>query len=217
MRFYRAMSRLLAMMVLCLGAMDAGASVITYAVSGTLDTSLDTLNSGDAFTMTYSVDPSIPGTLLVQNPGMTWAEFVPTSAAMRIGTFSAASGPGILRQIDTPTHDQYEVFSGAPVGSSSIGGLDIAYFTIGLHDPTGTAISDALTLLTTPSIATFPETEFWAIFASSDGGFGYVHGTIGSIAAVPEPATLMLLAIGIAPLARMRRRPADEVIHATQG
>jgi hypothetical protein len=205
------------MMVLCLGAMDAGASVITYAVSGTLDTSLDTLHSGDAFTMTYSVDPSIPGSLVFQDTQMTWASFIPTSAAMRVGTFSAASGPGTLYQIDAPSHDQYEVFSGAPVGSSSIGGLDIVYFTIELHDLTGTAISDALTLLTTPSIATLPDNAFWAIFASSDGGFGYVHGTISSIAVVPEPATLMLLAIGIAPLAWMRRRPADEVIHATQG
>lgn len=205
MRIYRATLRLVAMVVLCLGAMETSASVIRYSVSGTLDTSFDTLYAGDAFTMTYSVDPST-GSLVFEDAESTWASFSLTSATMRIGGFSASSGEGILRQIDAPSHDQYEVFSGIPVASSSIGGLDLVYFAIELHDLTGTAISDALTLLTTPSIASLPDNAFWAIFASGNTG-GFVHGRIISIAVVPEPATLMLLAFGMAPLAWKRRCP----------
>ena len=100
-----------------LGASSAGASVITFVVSGTLVSSFDSLHAGDAFTLKYAVDTSIPGNLIFQNGQTTFVSFDNvTSAMVSIGSWSASS-VGITREIDDPALDQYEMFSSGAIGS----------------------------------------------------------------------------------------------------
>lgn len=198
MRSGMTMRRMVAIAMLWIVAMAAHASMITYTVSGTLDTSFDTLHAGDAYTMTYTVDTSIP---LRGTSTLTFTNNV-LAAAILIGSFSASATQGTLIQGNSLSHDQHEVHGDRAVGSSQIGGLDISYFAMEMHDPTGTALTDAR-LLADPSLALFPETAFWVVFGN---GLGFVHGTIDRIAAVPEPGTLILLLLGLAAGARGAHR-----------
>lgn len=199
MKLRTAMQCTAAIAVLGLGAIDTGAQVINYSFSTTVDFStFATVQAGESFTISYSVDTAIPPTSWFQSGTTTLADFHNVSnMAMTAGGFSATGTQSLLRQIDDPSLDQYRVDSAA-VGS--LEGLDIVYFTLELFDPTGTAISDALTALNDPSLNGFAYYAFWAVFAG-----GVIHGQLTS-SVVPEPATLALLGIGLTGLWFSRRK-----------
>ncbi|MEO8104435.1 MAG: PEP-CTERM sorting domain-containing protein [Betaproteobacteria bacterium] len=197
MRVRRTFRNLIAILVMGLGASSAGASVLTFAVYGTLTTSFDSLHAGDAFTLKYTVDTSIPGNLIFQSGQTTFVSFDNvTSAMVSIGSWSASS-VGITRQIDDPASDQYEMFSSGVVTAPSIGGLDVFYFTLALFDPNGMLVTDAFTPLT--NLSPFVDSGFAVVFAGDDTTVG-LFATVTSIAVVPEPGTMLLLMIGCAAL-----------------
>ena len=177
MNLRTAMQCTAAIAVLGLGAIDAGASVINYSFSTTVDySSFTTVQAGETFTISYTVDTAIPPFGGFQIGGTTLADFNNLSnVIMTAGSYSATATLSQLRQIDDPFGDTYRV-DGAGV-SSPLEGLNLVYFNLEMFDPTGTAILDAMTALDDPLLNGFSYLGFWAVFASGDVG-GLIHGQI---------------------------------------
>ena len=197
MRIGETVRHLIAILAIGLGASSTGANTVTFAVGGTLLNSVDSLHEGDAFTLTYSVDTSIPGDLIFQIGQTTFVSFDNvTSATVRIGSWSASS-VGITREIDDPDLDQYEMFSSGVVAAPPISGLDVFFFTLALFDTSGLLVTDAFTPLTV--LSPYTDSGFAIVFADDETTVG-VFARVTSIALVPEPGTMLLLMMGCAAL-----------------
>jgi hypothetical protein len=204
MTFGKILVSISAALMLSLSAFGASASTITYNFAGTLTSSFGTLISGDPFSGSYTIDSSVAAT---GPPGFAVFNDL-LSASLTVGSFSATIGPGSglpeLQQDDVVSADRYGLVGRNPVGSSQIGGLDISLIGFRLDDTTGTAISDALILLTNPTLSSFTSNTFLLFFSGPTGQFEVVTGTLSGLSTVPEPATLVLLGLGLAGLGLAR-------------
>jgi hypothetical protein len=68
-----------------------------------------------------------------------------------------------------PGADRYALLARNAVGSTQIGGLNISSLGFRLDDTNGTAINNALILLTAPSLANFTGASFYAFFGDFQG------------------------------------------------
>jgi len=191
----------------------AQAVIITYEFAGTLTSGLGSLSSGDAFSGAYTVDTDVVAT------GTSNSQFAVfnnlTGVSLTIGGFTAQVGPGTglpeIQQDDVAGADRYALLGRNAVGSSQIGGFDLSVIGFRLDDTSGTAITNALDLLTDPVLSNFTSNTFLLFFVDSQGQLQeVVTGALTQLSQVPEPAALVLFGVGLAGLGALRakRRPA---------
>jgi hypothetical protein len=201
MKFNIMPKQLLAAFILAISSFGASAASITIDFTGVLTSTFDTLTSGTAFSGSYTYDPSVAGT-----GNSSFAVFNNLlDASLTVGSFSATVGPGTglpeIQQDDVAGADRYALLARNPVGSSQIGGQDITGFGFRLDDTTGTAITNALTLLSPPSLSSFNGNAFFIFFHDPNPGStvpdGFVGGELQTLSVrnptVPEPSSLLLL------------------------
>ena len=204
MSMRQALRQAVLLVFLSVGAPSAGANLVTFVISGTVDfTPLGAFQVGDPITQTYTIDTSVSGT-----GTSTFAFFGNvTAASMVVGAWLASSSHGAVTvQGDNPGFDSYLMDSGTVV-PASIGNLDLRYFQFEMFDTSGAMVDDALVPLT--HLDALGDNALWLVFGNADTQVG-VHGVATSIAVAPEPSTAALVGLAITGLvwrlgARRRR------------
>lgn len=190
---------------------------VTFSFTGTVTSVGPALAgffpNGQSLTGSFSFDPTIaprPG-------GNTFQEVFDAVTALNFdlagftGAFSGGPGPEI--QIDNDLagfSDRFLVLSRAGdglAGSSSLNGFTLLSFALRLDDLQFTAFDTAQTLPTSLTLLDFENRQFFVDFIDSSGNLQHVSGTINSLTAtaVPEPAVIWMLGVGVAPLLFLKR------------
>lgn len=201
MRFFLRIKHILFALFLAFQCFSSYASsLVTLNFSGTLTDSFGSLTAGDAFTGSYTFDTTIPGSADTTGNFAVFNNLV--SVNLNIGSFSASIGPGAglpeIQQDNVSGADRYALLARNAIGNSQIAGSNIDSFGFRLDDTTGNAISDALTLLTAPTLSSFTSNGLFIFFIDSvTSNLTVIGGTLSTLevspAAAPIPAAFWLM------------------------
>ena len=219
---------LLAILGLALGiffsaAQPGTASLITFVAEGTVN-SVDPVlagpffSVGDAFTVTFTFDSLTPDSNPDPNRGFYGNAI--TSLLVTVGTYSATASGNNAISVDNDlgfgVGDQYAIDLTDPMSGPSVNGWDVSSQTalLLLGDPTATALSSDALLTDPPNLADFGgfvALEFIDPTIPPDPDeippLAFVGADLTSFSLIPEPATLLLLALCGLALSR-RHRPS---------
>ena len=143
MKLYNITKQFLAVVILSISTFVASATPVTMNFTGTLNSSFDILHSGDAFSGSYTYDPSVAGGIFdITYPSIigfvnVLAASVTVFSSPGITSFSATSSPGvdlggIVQMNDFSGVDSYQMGAGNFIGGAQIGGFDIAGLNVSL-------------------------------------------------------------------------------------
>lgn len=226
----RKAAALAAGLLLALGG-SAHATLVTFSFDGTIEFVEGLVSSefsvGQAFNVTYTFDSTVGAT-----PGSNsnFSVFnALTSLAFTSGAYSASSTAPAEIQVDNdpgaPNNDRYGLTSRASEGltGAAINGYLLDGFSFRLDDISDSVFSDALLLPTSIDLADFSSNAFFLFFTLPGlvptaepqnglptsqlvfGSFDTLTITTDDDPVVPEPASIMLGAMGVAMLAARRR------------
>jgi hypothetical protein len=206
------------------GAVPPGlAAPLTFDFTGTV-TQVPVLDPSDPFggtihfqtpfTGSYTFEATTPDSLADPQTGVYSMAAAPFGLTVTMGGHPFSAGDSLSIVVFDGPPDQYGVLAHGAGGD-----LTIELF---LEDPTGTALASDALPLTPPALADFAVREFH-LAGLVDGNQVQIDGCLDSLspagqgppplggtscagARVPAPATLLLMAVGMAGLA-WRRRP----------
>jgi hypothetical protein len=162
---------------------------------------------GDLITGSYTYDSSAPDARPDTDYYGRYELYSPSCGIqLNVGDFSFASDtlnpPFVIsimndRVTTRPAHDIYEAQSlnNLPLAP----GLPVVNISFMLHDPSAAALDSTALTAAAPVLADWPSSQLWI---NGQAWAAYVYAEVTSLAVVPEPAALTLLALGVPALLR---------------
>ncbi len=194
-------------------AQTAHANPVTYQFGGTIDLTVlgdafGTLSTGDTFQGVFTYDDATPQAPPFVPLGTAYNALSSFSITIGAETITGGAGAMVVHNNEGGI-DFVEIlpFITFPAGSmnppGTLGGLGICggCFSIFLRDTTATIFNDE-SLPGTLSLASFPGNNV-VRFTDAGGNFS-VESPLTSLASVPEPSAILLLATGLVALALAR-------------
>ena len=164
------------------------------------------VNVGDIITGSYSYDSDTPDSSPSSSLGTYWHYTPPYGINLSIGGFVFQTDPdnvNFLLQVD----DGYIGGDGYLIRSYNnlplTNWVEVDHISWQLNDYSGTALSSDALPITPPVLTDWPDTGYHLTIDLDNGGSSYIRAEVTS--AVPESATVLLLAFGSLLLTRRRR------------
>lgn len=207
------------LVMICLAvSLPASATPLTFTFTGHVTfidpvVSAGSISLGDTLNGTFVFDDT--ATLDVPNSSTTFARYASPDAPLSatIGSY-ALSGNAEMAVWNVLLEDLYQVitnnqwdFPRSSLVAASIAGYVPYAFVLNFEDDTGTALNSLE--LVPPDLASYSGRRFDINFLDANNNFADLGGTVDSlsiVAAVPEPATLTLTALGMAGVVNRYRR-----------
>jgi hypothetical protein len=170
---------------------------VTYSFTGIVDEVHPQLEStfseGQSLLGSYTVNIADPNI----NPRMGHYEV--TNFSLNVVGYTATIGPSGQMQIQDKStgFDRMDGSVSAPIGQR-VDGLSLRQFDIGISGPESLFNSDALPM-THPSLSSFNKLNQFPLLLGEGLGRS-VSGTLTSLSAVPLPAAVILLGVGLVAL-----------------
>jgi hypothetical protein len=169
MKFARFTSRVAITAALGVAAANTGAAPVTIDFSGALTSTFGSLVSGDAYTASYTYDPSIAPRAGSDSSFAFFDNLLSVTFTDTTASYTATIGPGtglseLQQDNDNPMgNDRYALVGRNPAGLP-INGLPITEIGFALNDSTKAAITDASVLLNPPSLSSFGDRTLLLFF-----------------------------------------------------
>jgi len=173
---------------------------VTYVndLDGVLEGKIQT---GDVLSGKYIYDLSTPD-MFPDNPrsGVYWHYYSPSGISLNVGGFVFETNPsnieflvGIYNRDDS---DGYLLMSYSNLALSN--GIWVDQISWQLNDYSCTALSSDALPTTAPVLEDWESTNYLLITLGEKGGAGSIQATVTSVELVPEPASALVMGVGLA-------------------